>query len=89
MKVQLVLAGPYSSCKETEQIWRNACLHQVLELEVLDLEHEDGKLLSEQLNLTSYPALIVNNSVIAVGNPDQVTANKLISYIASPDEEET
>lgn len=85
MKVQLVLAGPYSSCRETEKIWRSACSQQGLELEVLDLEHSEGESLSRNLNLTSYPALIVNNIIKAVGNPDQETANNLIRNIISPD----
>lgn len=83
MKVQLVLAGSYSGCKETEKIWNGACIQHGLELEVHDLEHTEGESLSRKLKLTSYPALIVNNCVIAVGNPDQETADTLISNIAT------
>jgi len=83
MKVQLVLAGPYSGCKETEKIWNDACIQHGIELEVHDLEHTEGESLSKKHNLSSYPALIVNNSVIAVGNPDQKTADSLISNIAT------
>lgn len=83
MIIQLVLAGPYSSCRDTEKIWSVACLQHELELEVLDLEKADGEALSLELNISSYPALVVNKVVKAVGNPDQETANKIIDKIVS------
>jgi len=81
MNIQLVLAGHYTSCKETEKIWSVACLQHGIELEVLNLEKPDGEMLSLELNISSYPALIVNKIVKAVGNPDQDTANKIINKI--------
>lgn len=79
MKLILVLAGPYSSCQKTQQIWQEECLKQSIELDVFDLEHEHGQTLVDQLNLKSFPALIHNNKVIAVGNPDKQKAKKVIA----------
>ena len=79
MKLILLLAGPYSSCQKTQQVWQEACLKQSIELEVIDLEHEHGQALADQLNLKSFPALIYKNQVIAVGNPDKQKAEKVIA----------
>lgn len=79
MKLILVLAGPYSSCQKTQQVWQEVCLKQNIELDAIDLEHERGLALADQLNLKSFPALIDNNKVIAVGNPDIQKAEKIIT----------
>lgn len=81
MKLILILAGPYSSCINTQQLWQEACLKSNIELEVFDLEHEQGQEIAERLNLKSFPALIFNHKVIAVGNPDKQKAEKIIAEI--------
>lgn len=81
MKLILLLAGPYSSCQKTKQIWQEVCLKHNIDLDTIDLEHEDGQALADQLNLKSFPALIHNNKVIAVGNPDKQTAEKICAEL--------
>ena len=83
MKLILLLAGQYSSCEKTQQVWHDRCAKKNIELEVLDLEHEHGQALAAQLNLKSFPALIHKNKVIAVGNPDQQKADEIISNLLS------
>lgn len=83
MKLILILAGPYSSCMDTQRLWQEACLKANIELEVFDLDQNQGEAISEQLNLKSFPALILNHKVIAVGNPDKKKAEKIIAGIAS------
>ena len=83
MKLILLLAGPYSSCMKTQQVWEEACLNVNIELEVFDLESNRGQQLAEHLNLKSFPALILNNKVIAVGNPNEQKAAKIISELDS------
>jgi len=78
MKLILLLAGPYSSCQKTQRVWQDVCLNHNIEISILDLEHENGQTLAERLNLKSFPALIHNNKVIAVGNPDKQKAEKII-----------
>ncbi len=81
MKLILLLAGPYSSCVKTQHVWQEACKKQNIELEVIDLEQAQGQTLADQLNLKSFPALIINQKVIAVGNPDKYKAAKIIDRL--------
>lgn len=79
MKLTLILAGPYSSCVNTQQIWQKECSKHLIELNVLYFEDENGQDLAKQLNLKSFPALIADTIVIAVGHPDIHTAEKIIA----------
>ena len=81
MKAILILAGPYSSCKATELIWQEACRTENIELETIDLNHKEGQELSSKLSVKSFPALIINNKIVAVGNPDKKDALKIIKSI--------
>ncbi len=81
MKLTLLLAGPYSSCEDTRQIWHEECLKHQLELEVIYLEDENGQELAREINLKSFPALIVDEKVIAVGHPDKHAAEKIIKRL--------
>ena len=81
MKLQLILAGPYETCLNTRKIWTNACDKHGLKLEVTDLESEAGQKLEAELNIKSFPALLVNNQVKAVGHPDSSAATELINNL--------
>ena len=81
MKVVLILAGPYSSCTATEIIWKEACKTKNIDIEVFDLTHKEAQDLSSQLRIKSFPALIMNNKVIAVGHPSEKDALKIIQSI--------
>lgn len=78
MKAILILAGPYSSCVATQNIWQDSCSKHAIEFEMHDLTEIVGKELAEKLNIKSFPALIVNDKVVAVGHPDEQAAEKLI-----------
>ena len=81
MKAILILAGPYSSCNATQIIWEEQCNNKNIELEIFDLTHKDGQELSSKLNIKSFPALIINNKVVAVGHPDKQIAQKVIQSL--------
>ncbi|MCK4865331.1 MAG: thioredoxin family protein [Gammaproteobacteria bacterium] len=82
MKAILILAGPYSSCIATQNIWQDSCSKHNIEFEIHDLTGNIGKKLAEKLNIKSFPALIVNNKVVAVGHPaDEQAAEKLIQTL--------
>ena len=81
MKAILILAGPYSSCKATELIWEEACRTGNIELKTFDLTHKKGQELSSKLSVKSFPALIINNKIVAVGHPNQKDALKIIKSI--------
>lgn len=77
MDAILILAGPYSSCNETQRIWEKLCVDKGIKLTVFDLTNEDGKNLANKLNIKSFPALIIDNKVIAVGHPNEETAKNV------------
>lgn len=81
MKAILILAGPYSSCSATELIWKEACKDKNITLTTFDSSQNEGLKLSTELKVKSFPALIINNKVIAVGHPDEKSAQKIISNI--------
>lgn len=78
MKAILILAGPYSSCDATKNIWQDICLKNNIEFETYDLSDDKGKETAKKFNTKSYPVLIVNDAVVAVGHPNQETAEKVI-----------
>ena len=74
MKAILILAGSDSSNSATDLIWNEACNNKGITLTTLDSTHNDGQKLSSQLNVKSFPALIIDNKIVAVGHPDKQSA---------------
>lgn len=81
MKAILILAGPYSSCDATKIIWGDICLKNNINFETHDLSESIGKKIAEDLNIKSFPALIVNDKVVAVGHPNKESAENIISNV--------
>ena len=81
MKAILILAGPYSSCHATEIIWSEVCKTKNIEVQIFDLSHKEGQELSSKLSIKSFPALIIDNKVIAVGHPNEKDALKIIKSL--------
>lgn len=52
-----------------------------MELETLDITHQEGLELSNELNIKSFPALVVNHKIVAVGHPNEKNALKIIETI--------
>lgn len=74
MKAILVLAGPYSSCEATKYIWQDICAKNNIDLEINENSQESGKKIALNHNIKSFPALIINDKVVAVGHPDEKSA---------------
>ncbi|MFK5912974.1 MAG: thioredoxin family protein [Woeseiaceae bacterium] len=81
MKAILILAGPYSTCVATQNIWQDSCSKHNIEFETHNVTEAAGKELAEKLNIKSFPALVVNDKVIAVGHPDEQAAEKIIQSL--------
>jgi len=81
MKAILILAGPYSSCVATQNNWQDSCSRQSVEFETHYLTDSAGKKLAEKLNIKSFPALVVNDKIVAVGHPDEQAAEKIIQNL--------
>ena len=77
MKAILILAGPYSSSNATKIIWEEACMSKNMELETFDITHQEGLELSNELNIKSFPALVINHKIVAVGHPNEKNALKI------------
>lgn len=81
MKAILILAGPYSSCEATKIIWQEMCEKNNIEFEMYDLSDERGKEIASLRNIKSFPALIINDKVVAVGHPDEESAARIIKTL--------
>ena len=81
MKAILILAGPFSSCDSTKNIWQDLCKKNNLALETYDLSETIGKDIAAKHNVKSFPALIVMDKVVAVGHPTEDIANKVFDSL--------
>lgn len=83
MDIQLVLTKLSPQCQQTEAIWQSVCDTLGLVLQVYDIDSTDGQGLIDKLNIMTFPALIVDNKVIAVGRPDKDVAMNILSQHTS------
>ncbi|MCW8901133.1 MAG: thioredoxin family protein [Gammaproteobacteria bacterium] len=83
MKAILILAGPYSSCAATKNIWQDICLKHNINFETHDLSESIGKKIAVKMSLKSFPALLINDKVVAVGHPSEQAAEKVIQAIVA------
>lgn len=81
MKLILILAGPYSACISTEDIWSVACAAQGIEIETYNIDEQEGENIANKYNLNSFPALIYEDKIIAVGHPSKEEAHKIIKNL--------
>ena len=82
MKIQLIITGQTELSRVTKSIWQTICDEQGLSLEVADSETPLGQSLVEELALRTLPALVVNDKVVAVGQPDENSAKKILLLIS-------
>ena len=78
MQLQLILAGTYDTCKDTQKVWETVCNEHQLSLETFDIEKPEGEKLASQLAIKSFPALVVDGKIKAVGHPDIDKARAMI-----------
>ena len=78
MKAILILAGAFSSCSATQIIWQDLFDKQNISLETYDIKDDEGKNLASKFNIKSFPALIVDEKVVAVGHPNEGAAKDIV-----------
>jgi hypothetical protein len=71
------------ACHEAETVWREACEDTGDTLEIVNTENIKYQALVEQLHLNSFPALLQDNRVLAVGIPTSESARKLLTEVAT------
>jgi hypothetical protein len=81
MKIQLLIGGQLSGCLEARDIWQQACEKQKVQLEVLELEEPQGHELATRLGLKSFPVLIADEKVRAVGRPTEEDATAILQEL--------
>ena len=82
LKIQLILAGPYTACLKTQKIWEEACDRHAIKLDIMDIEHTASQTLIQQHNIKSFPALIANGKIKAVGHPTAENAEEIICQLS-------
>ena len=83
MDIQLILSRTTAPGQHTEEIWQSVCKQNNLELQVHDIDSENARTLIDKVNIKTFPALIVDEKIVAVGNPDQQTANRIFRSLIS------
>ena len=81
MKAILILAGPYSTCDATKIIWQDLFGKNNIDFETVNLSTDQGREIASKLNINSFPALVVDNKVIAVGHPNEQSAQKVFETL--------
>jgi len=82
MNLCLIL-GTKPASHDAEIIWRDACQNSGVTLEVVKPDDTQYQALVEQLQLNTFPALVQDNRVLAVGIPTPESARKLLTELAS------
>lgn len=81
MKLQLLIAAQLPTCLETRDIWQQVCDESGVILETVQLEQPQGKQLADSLHLKSFPVLLADGKVIAVGRPNSRDAASIIQKL--------
>lgn len=81
MEILLLTTDWCKSCREAEALWRSVCEELGGDFRALNIEEDArAQILADKLKLNSYPALVADTRVLAVGLP---TADKARELIAS------
>lgn len=81
MKLQLLIAGQYPTCLETREVWQQVCLDKGLTLEIIELEQPEGQALIDRYGIKTFPVLIADDQIKAVGRPDPQSAQRIIHQL--------
>jgi hypothetical protein len=82
MNLCLIL-GTKPASHDAESIWRDACQNSGVTLEVINPDSTQYQTLVEQLHLNTFPALVQDNRVLAVGIPTPENAKKLLTELTT------
>ena len=62
-------------------MWQALFNNNNIEFETHDLSEAIGKDIVEKHNIKSFPALIINDKVVAVGHPNEEVARKITNQV--------
>lgn len=79
MKVQLLVSESCVPCKQAEKVWRQVADQSVLDFYVVNLTDPEGRMLADQLEIKTIPAVIIDGALVAIGVQSLDEARALIS----------
>lgn len=82
MNLCLILDTNLASDKAAT-VWRDACNDNGDTLEIVNTENTQYQPMVEKLHLNTFPALVRDNQVLAVGIPTPESARKLLTDLAT------
>ena len=78
-----LILNPNPTSHEAETVWREACEDNGDTLEIVNTGNTKYQVLVEQLHLNTFPALLEEDRVLAVGTPTLESARKLLIEVAA------
>ena len=71
MRKVIVLTGPWShECADVKAFWEAFRKRVPIDLNIIDVETEQGAKLMDEYEISSVPATIINSEVEFIGMPD-------------------
>jgi len=83
MNLRLILGE--QPAQDVTHIWREACKQAHHTLEVLEPGRPATRALIERLRLNTFPALLLDERVLAVGNPTPERARQVLRSLSETD----
>ncbi|HYA37895.1 MAG TPA: thioredoxin family protein [Candidatus Methylomirabilis sp.] len=79
MKVQLLVSESCVPCDQAAKVWRQVAAERGLDFSVVSLDQPEGRTLAARLQLKTIPALLVDNSLVAIGVQSLDEARALVA----------
>jgi len=77
--VKVLLNDHCESCQSAVDIWSEVCQARHIECQVLDLDSKEGRQLAEQMQLATFPAIVIDGRLRAIGASSRAEAERLLS----------
>ena len=79
MKIELLVTPDCAPCEKAEALWREVSAKQGLPLTVLSIRQRAGKYLAHRFRLNTFPAVVIDDRLVAVGVQSYEEAERLLS----------
>ena len=83
VKVELLTTRECEPCDKAIEVWRSACQALGLELVLRSDTDPVGSAIVERLRLKAFPAVLIDDRLVAVGVPDRAQAERLLRDASS------
>lgn len=78
VRIELLVTPDCVPCAKAEALWRDVSEREGLTLTVLDRGERQGKYLAHRFRLKTFPALVINGDLVAVGVQSREEAERLL-----------